>query len=612
MFLWKKKSTVPKLPNRSTAATTALNTTTVSNNSSDQLLDYYAVLGICGLVGYEHEINHCIGLCRDVRQDYNLLLTVSSVKTYRYRTKQKHRLMFTVMIGNYPWFSTLYDMGNRTDIVNMRTKFHESLYHLLVGHYRIVKDKITNDNDPNDPSIIYRLHYSSNFIRFIDWEALPDIRFTLLFQFFKYKAGKVETGGKYSPEPSKIFDILIESPLDIDLPLERYTPTLNDPPITKGLGTQYCGYTFFMLVILYGEPYQFYQFHGPEIFKMALQDFIMRGRIDFSRKGTIDGKTALHLACESRFFDSIEVFLSLPTSEMLDLNITDSEGNTPFLTIANSYLLHEKDSCKKIKEFCKYSHRINFHHVNNHNENALYLACSCNHLKMVEYLFQNFPKIDVNTAENQDGYNAFTISIVFGYKAIVKELLVTYGDRIDIKHRIRDNKNVLCIAATCKDVEIMKLLSDRYPKELDYTVSDHFGDNALLIAVKYGHVSIVKELLKYRDRFDIHHRNMAGRNVFHLVSYHHEDFEMYLPNGNRDDEFEIPVANRTAIMHLLCQVSGLHADLEVKDEDGNTPYDIAKAHEYTDILNTLETYRTRGPFEKRKTNSPHSQTCIIC
>ena len=43
--------------------------------------DYLDVLGITGAIGYEHEVNQCIGLCKDSYNIPNLVAIVAQLNT---------------------------------------------------------------------------------------------------------------------------------------------------------------------------------------------------------------------------------------------------------------------------------------------------------------------------------------------------------------------------------------------------------------------------------------------------------------------------------------------------------------------------------------------------
>jgi len=107
---------------------TILSTNLLSNQELD---NYIGALGITALVGYEAEVNHTIGLCKDTHQDYNLLLMCSKTNIRSYRENQKHRIMYACMIGNKNWFRTLFDIANVNDILALRTKDNKTLYHLV-------------------------------------------------------------------------------------------------------------------------------------------------------------------------------------------------------------------------------------------------------------------------------------------------------------------------------------------------------------------------------------------------------------------------------------------------------------------------------------------------
>jgi hypothetical protein len=81
--------------------------------------------GVTALVGYEAEVNHCIGLCTATYSDYHFHMALASVDTFKYRTHQKHRLIYACIQGNVKWFTRLWKAGNVEDMIQLRRRSDE-------------------------------------------------------------------------------------------------------------------------------------------------------------------------------------------------------------------------------------------------------------------------------------------------------------------------------------------------------------------------------------------------------------------------------------------------------------------------------------------------------
>lgn len=107
---------------------------TVIDNPKEYVpADVFLCLGICTAIGYEHDIHHTIGLCKEARQDFHLLLCVTKVGNRNpYHHNGKHRIQYACLTGNKGWFTILWDHGNQDDYLSMVTKDkQESLLHLV-------------------------------------------------------------------------------------------------------------------------------------------------------------------------------------------------------------------------------------------------------------------------------------------------------------------------------------------------------------------------------------------------------------------------------------------------------------------------------------------------
>lgn len=114
-------------------------TTTGSKSEAEQQI--IEAIGVTGVVGYEAEVNQCIGVSSLARHDYHLLLAVSHSKTFTYSTWKKHRIFFAAASGEPNWFRTLFEHANK-EIIALRTDMDETLYHLLCNNSLDVENEL--------------------------------------------------------------------------------------------------------------------------------------------------------------------------------------------------------------------------------------------------------------------------------------------------------------------------------------------------------------------------------------------------------------------------------------------------------------------------------------
>lgn len=118
---------------------------------------YFEALSLCGVNGYEAEVNHTIGLCKSVRTEVNLIACCALANTYKYKTKRKHRLIYAARRGNSTWFALLSAHTSSSTLESSVDDQNRSLYHNVSMGYPIWSKKVLPKNDAGRIQIIREL-----------------------------------------------------------------------------------------------------------------------------------------------------------------------------------------------------------------------------------------------------------------------------------------------------------------------------------------------------------------------------------------------------------------------------------------------------------------------
>ena len=119
-----------------------------------------------------------------------------------------------------------------------------------------------------------------------------------------------------------------------------------------------------------------------------------------------------------------------------------------------------------------------------------------------------------------DHWNLLYFACSYGFPDVVNFLTEERGVNVDIRI---DGETALMIACsstqnTDEILKIVKILHKMEPKLINST--NYIGENALMLAARRGHLSVIEYLIKVGESYDI--INNSGRNVSAVIKkvYH--------------------------------------------------------------------------------------------
>ncbi|XP_076445095.1 uncharacterized protein LOC143283004 [Babylonia areolata] len=258
-----------------------------------------------------------------------------------------------------------------------------------------------------------------------------------------------------------------------------------------------------------------------------------------------EGSTCLHLAVESGHCEVARMVLEQRAEvnrprkyNMFPLHLTAMSGD-----ISTARLLVD------------YSARIDM--VNDDQATALHKAASLNHTEVVELLLGRKANIE---RRDKDNYTPLLLAARNGHVETVGSLLKNKADGTAVD---KNDRTVVYLAAAKNRLEVLKkLLSDTQLKTLINT-RDRYGNSPLHIAVRRGHLDIVKELLKRGAA--INSKNEEKQTPLHLAA----------KLGRTNIVREIVGREKPA--------KGLHDE----DNDANTPLHLAAQCGHSQVVQVL-------------------------
>ena len=438
-----------------------------NNNSSNNIDEDMLIeaLGISAVIGYESETNHCIGLCKKARQDYNLLLSCTKTTVESYRKKHKHRIMYSCMTGNVEWFRKLYELGNKNDIIALLTKDNKSLYHLLTmnpyDNYVEINHKLGIQFGDEDSEI--------HFI--VRWESDDDE--------IIHNTPSININGRLA-----IIDILSKTSLSIMLP-DNYGNTcvgtaikFQEVEIVKAL-LQYVhvddlnnvnerGKSLLHMAISVGNISIINHLCNLQGINMMIQDEkfykpvqyavekdnveVMEALLQYHDKfdiNMVDGinHSLAHYAVEN---DSVNILPSLASVPNINLDMKNDYGNTPLLLA----VLSHKTSIVRV--LLQYRNLIDINSQNNDGNTALHVACEKRQADIVDLLLEAGCNLSIR---NNHGYIPFHSACAIGDIDILRKLLF-HKDTFDINTTDADGNTALDIAMKKNQYNICQVLKE--------------------------------------------------------------------------------------------------------------------------------------------------------
>ena len=456
MFKKIKKSTVSSPSDLSPSLSNV-----VPTMSPSELYTFIEVLGYCGVNGYEAEMNHCVGLCKEARKDINILATVAQLHTFLYRTKHKHRLMRAVMKANSAWFKILFDYTVPDTLAALRDDDGLNLYHrlsLLPSPMTRIPQRIEILNllATRVPQLDMNEELANSDIPPIVLAARGD-SLPLVNEYLKYW-DKLDFHRIYNKNNSNIINVLVYLYVNNNraiISLLKYlcnnVPDLNIDNIDKD------GYSPLLYSTEDGHT---------DIIKILLQYVPTRININYQLPST--GYTALHYAVIKNHVDTVRLLCRNP---YVDLNSVDHQHRTALFValrlrnfdLVNELLLYAPD-------------RVDVNIRSNNGWTPLKSACLSNQLPIVRKLCK-ISSLDFNQRDNQGITSIMSaiFAMTIGHSIeIVKELL-KYRNQLNINIQDNFGNTALHYAYKCNNEEVIQLL---LATGIDQTIRNNEGELA--------------------------------------------------------------------------------------------------------------------------------------
>ena len=254
-----------------------------------------------------------------------------------------------------------------------------------------------------------------------------------------------------------------------------------------------------------------------------------------------DGRTPLHAALRNGHSDVALALLEKGANP----NAQDDGGEAP-LHIASR--LGDTEAMEVL-----FNHQAELDAKNKKNENPLSLASSIGRMEAVELLLRRRPDL----VKKQDALKrtALHVAAIRGQKPIA-QLLLDKGADIDAEDEKR--RTPLHLAADQGKDDIARLLLQRGAK---VNVRDESELTPLHLASLGGQLEVA-ELLLEDARTKVNGRDVDGWTALHMAAY----------------------IGYIQVAHLLIQGG---ANFDHKNDEGNTPLDVALANRHTAIANLL-------------------------
>ena len=322
-----------------------------------------------------------------------------------------------------------------------------------------------------------------------------------------------------------------------------------------------------------------------------------------------DGYTALHCSCRDGHVDIVRTLVD----HKANVNATTDSGDTP-LTLAAKYkhdnVVHAllsgsqclvdakgQDGYTALHYSCRYGHvdivRTLVKHKDNVNartdsgDTPLTLAAKYKHDNVVHALLSGSQCLV--DAKGQDGYTALHYSCRYGHVDIVRTL-VKHKDNVNARTDSGDTP--LTLATRNKhDNVVHALLSDSQclvdAKGLD-------GYTALQYSCKYGHVDIVRTLVKHKA--NVNTKTDSGDTPLTLAAIYKRDNVVHallsypqclVDAKGRDGYTSLHYTSRYGHVDRVRTLVKHKANVNARTDSGDTPLTLASRYEHGNVVHAL-------------------------
>ena len=517
--------------------------------------DLIEVWGICGVNGYEDEVNHTIGINRLARTDELLLQTCTKLNTAKYKKSSRHRLIYNCRFPNLEWFRTLFEKSSKETI-------------------RAIRFRTNNDEGRYDHTLLHEICHDFFRKRFegSTRDLKIDSRVEILRDLMKAGWNESEVNlPSIAPDGTNNTALHLAGITDIALVnvlLDQQYMRLVNVNIRNNWNNTVLNNAIhhddIQLVERLCELGDRINLDSPDeegsiplftsiYFDEAIFDELLKHRTRYNiNRQDNDGDTILHRVVKNNSGYALDKIRKLSGTN-LNMGIKDNEGNTALHAAVVS-----ENKLWTVKGLLDYQDKFNINETNDMGDTALHIACRHHH-SIVKVLCLS--TIDMQI-KNNDGRIALLIAAQSGTKEIM-EILLQHKDRYDINSVDNMMKTALHLAmhnTYDRIPDIVRLLCEH---GINMDLKDSNGNNALVFAVRQYVPAAVQILLEYSDKFDINSQNNEGNSALHMAC--------------ANDKLDI--------VQQLCQMPNININL--LNNAGETGYAIASRKGYPEICNYL-------------------------
>lgn len=369
------------------------------------------------------------------------------------------------------------------------------------------------------------------------------------------------TTASFKLPPEKLIPVeAIESkPMDVDCE-ELYFAIMKNSLYT--IKKQIMNRQFIPYVLNGFTPYQFAIYHGHlDIIKFFEENQLF---IPALERSNIPGRTNLLLACAMGRLDVVEHFIKRDNA----LLARDNQGLNA---------LHIAASCGHLPVVKRLiSVKMDTQAVDIFNKTALHNAIINGHLYIAKYFIEN-KIIDPNLRDGH-GLHSLHLAALFKRRDILKYLLSL--PNINLLDRTNKGNTVLGIAIQELDIEaILMLLNSGYPIDAICPMTGHTIKQRVL---QINKVKIDEQLKKILNILHISEQMLIfASKALQIEDENYEDALSLLKNGvsakrHSDGKTALHLAIENGNHRLVKDLMEFGANLELKDNDNNSPFDLAE------------------------------------
>ena len=323
-----------------------------------------------------------------------------------------------------------------------------------------------------------------------------------------------------------------------------------------------------------------------------------------------DGYTALQYSCRYGHVDIVRTLVK----HKANVNDKTDIGHTP-LTLAAKYnhdnVVHAllcdsqcrvnakgQDGYTALHYSCIYGnvdiartlvkHNANVNARTDSGDTPLTLAAMNRHDNVVHALSDYDCEV---LAKDKDAYTALLhSSCERGYVGIVMALLTDH--KADVNYRIHSGDTLIILAAICKQEPIVHALLSDSGCLVDAKNQD--GYTALHYSCKYGHIDIVKTLVKHKA--NVNARTDSGNTPLTLATRNKHDSVVHallsdsqclVDAKGQDGYTALEYSCRYGLVDITRTLVKHKADVNARTDSGDTPLTLAAEHGHDNVVHAL-------------------------